>query len=158
MTEATIRKPPTGLSRLFFRAPIRLYRWHLGPLMGGRFLLLNHVGRVSHQPRQAVVEVVRHEEATGCYVIASGFGEGSQWFRNVMARPDITIQVGSRTIPVRAVRLPVEQAQAEMLDYAERHPRAARKLCGYMGFPSDGAPETFRRVGEVLPFVRLCPR
>ena len=53
MTETTIRTPPTGLARVFFRAPITLYRLHLGRLLGGRFLLLNHVGRVSHQPRQS---------------------------------------------------------------------------------------------------------
>jgi hypothetical protein len=76
----------------------------------------------------------------------------------VTANPDITIQVGKRTMDVHAERLPVEQAQDQMLDYAARHPSAARKLSGYMGFPSDGSPETYRKVGEVLPFLRLCPR
>jgi len=156
--DPSVRTPPTGISRLMFRAPITLYRWHLGRLMGERFLLLNHVGRVSGKPRQAVVEVVRHDPETDCYVISSGFGETSQWFQNVTANPDITIQVGKRTMDVHAERLPVEQAQDQMLDYAARHPSAARKLSGYMGFPSDGSPETYRKVGEVLPFLRLCPR
>jgi len=154
----SIRTPPTGLSRLMFRAPITLYRWHLGRLLGDRFVLINHRGRKSGLPRQAVVEVVRHEPEPDCYVISSGFGETSQWFQNVMANPDIAIQVGGRTLDVHAERLPVEQAQDEMLDYAARHPSAARKLCGYMGFPADGTPETYRQVGEVLPFIRLCPR
>ena len=53
-------KLPSGFSRLMFRLPIYLYKVGLGGLLGGRFLLLNHVGRKSGQPRQAVVEVVRH--------------------------------------------------------------------------------------------------
>lgn len=38
------RKPPTGLSRILFRAPIWLYRRGLGWLLGKRFLLINHIG------------------------------------------------------------------------------------------------------------------
>jgi hypothetical protein len=34
-------QPPKGLSRLFYRAPIWLYRLKLGWLLGHRFLLLN---------------------------------------------------------------------------------------------------------------------
>ena len=158
MPDPSLRTPPTGISRLMFRAPIALYRWHLGWMMGGRFLLLNHVGRVSGKPRRAVVEVVSHDPGTNCYVIASSFGEASQWFRNLMAAPDTTIQVGTHAMRVHAERLPVEQALAAMLDYAGRHPGAARKLSGYMGFPHDGSAETYRKVGEVLPFIRLCPR
>jgi len=154
----TTRQPPTGIRRTFFRLPITAYRWHLGRLLGERFVLLNHVGRKTGLPRQAVVEVVRHDPDTDCVVVSSGFGEGSQWYQNVMARPDLTIQLGSRTLAVHAERLPVEQAQEEMLGYARRHPTAARKLSGYMGFASDGTEETYRKVGEVLPFIRLCPR
>ena len=158
MPTPTVRTPPTGIQRLFFRMPITAYRWRLGWLMGGRFLLLNHTGRKSGLPRQAVVEVVRHDTESDCYVISSGFGEASQWYQNVMVMPDISIVAGRRTLDVHAERLPVDQAQQEMLDYAARHPAAARKLCGYMGFASDGSPETYRKVGEVLPFLRLCPR
>ena len=43
-------EPPTGLARLLWRAPIWMYRLHLGRLMGGRFLLLHHTGRVSGKP------------------------------------------------------------------------------------------------------------
>ncbi len=158
MPSPSLRKPPTGLQRILFRMPITAYRWHLGWLMGGRFVLIHHVGRSSGLPRAAVVEVVSHDPVTDCYVVASGFGEASQWYQNVMAQPDITIQVGSRVLSVRAERLPVDQAQAEMLDYARRHPAAARKLSGYMGFPADGTEETYRQVGTVLPYLRLCPR
>ncbi|WFR73002.1 hypothetical protein P9209_03930 [Prescottella defluvii] len=49
--------PPTGWKRRFFRMPITLYRWHLGALLGHRFVLVEHVGRRSGRTRQVVLEV-----------------------------------------------------------------------------------------------------
>jgi deazaflavin-dependent oxidoreductase (nitroreductase family) len=148
-------QPPRGLSRLLFRTPIYLYRVGLGWLLGGRFLLLNHVGRKSGLPRQAVVEVVRHDEASDTYVIASGFGERSQWFQNVMEQPEVTIQVGRRKLAVTAERLSREAAGDEMVDYARRHAGAARNLARFMGFEVDGSEEDYRALGEEIPFVHL---
>lgn len=156
-------KPPTGLSRLLFRLPIYLYRLGLGWLMGERFLLLNHTGRKSGLPRQAVVEVVRHDPASDTYIIASGFGEQSQWFQNLMHTPDVSIRVGRRTatadgcLAVHARRLSTEEAAHEMADYAQRNPSAARALARLMGFQVDGTEEGYRDLGRQLPFVALEP-
>ncbi|MBI1349675.1 MAG: nitroreductase family deazaflavin-dependent oxidoreductase [Actinomycetales bacterium] len=153
-----LRQPPTGLTRWFFRAPIGLYRAHLGWLMGGRFVLIEHIGRKSGQVRTVVVEVVRRDPATGAVVVSSGWGEKSQWLQNLQAHPDVTIQVGSTRMDVRAHRLSPEEGEAEMLDYARRHPKAAARLSGYMGFSSDGSEATYREVGRTLPYIRFDPR
>ena len=73
-------------NRVLVRAPIWLYRFHLGFLFGRRMLLLEHLGRKSGARRYAVLEVVDHPR-TDEYVIVSGFGERSQWYRNVVANP-----------------------------------------------------------------------
>lgn len=151
-------KPPSGVSRLLFRLPIALYKIGLGGLLGGRFLLLNHIGRKTGSPRQAVVEVVRHDPTNDTYIIASGFGEGSQWFQNLMHAPDVTIQVGRRTLLVRARRLSAEEAADEMADYVRRNPKAARALAGFMGFEMDGTEAGYRELGAQLPFVALKKR
>ncbi|SEK55561.1 hypothetical protein [Nonomuraea pusilla] len=39
--------PPSGLRRALWRLPVHLYRAGLGRLLGGRLMLLTHVGRVS---------------------------------------------------------------------------------------------------------------
>jgi deazaflavin-dependent oxidoreductase (nitroreductase family) len=103
-------QPPRGLARLAWRAPIWLYRLRLGGLLGERFLLLNHIGRRSGRPRQAVLEVMYRDGGGGAYFVASGFGERSDWYRNVMVHPDVTIQVGRRRMATRAERLPLPQA------------------------------------------------
>ncbi|MFF5033105.1 nitroreductase family deazaflavin-dependent oxidoreductase [Nocardia salmonicida] len=150
--------PPTGVRRLMFRAPIHLYRLRLGWLFGGRLLLLDHTGRVSGKPRQAVIEVVEHDSADGSFVVCSGFGPKAAWYQNILATPDTSIRVGLHTIQVTAVPLDTNEGGEFMARYAPRHPRAARKLVRFMGFVVDGTPEDYREVGRQLPFVRLCPR
>ncbi|MFD4294728.1 nitroreductase family deazaflavin-dependent oxidoreductase [Rhodococcus sp. NPDC058505] len=148
--------PPTGVRRLLFRTPIRLYRARLGWLLGGRFLLLHHRGRKSGLPREVVLEVVEHSP-DGSYVIASGFGKGSDWYRNLLAAPDTTIQVGRRTLAVHAATIDPDTGADLMARYATRHPRAGRALCRLMGFEVDGTPADFAAAGRLIPFVRLVP-
>lgn len=151
------RAPLTGIKRRLARAPIWLYGHRLGWMLTGHFIELNHVGRKTGLPRKAVVEVCRHDDGTGSYVICSGWGERSQWFQNLMANPNITIQVRNRRIPVTAHRLTAEQGGKEMVAYAHCHPRAAKRLSRFMGFEPDGSDDRYRDIGRNLPFVRLDP-
>ena len=148
---------PTGWERLAFRAPILLYRLRLGWLLGGRFMLLEHVGRATGELHRTVVEVIEHDAPTDSYVAASGFGTRSDWYRNLLAHPRATIQVGRRTVAVDAVPMPQDEGGELMARYATRHDAAARKLCRFMGFEVDGSAEDYRAVGRELPFVRFAP-
>jgi deazaflavin-dependent oxidoreductase (nitroreductase family) len=148
--------PPTGLRRRLWRLPIQLYRLGLGPLMGRRVMLLTHLGRVSGQRRQAVIEVVEHDERG--WVAASGFGPRADWYQNVLKTPDVTLQVGGRTLPVTATPLPADEGAEIMAQYAPRHPTAARRLSRIMGFEVDGSVQDYREVGRLVPFVRFIPR
>lgn len=159
MSEATaMRQPPRGLVRWLFRLPIGLYRMHLGWLLGGRFLLLRHIGRKSGLPRQTVVEVVRHDPADDVYIIASGFGEHTDWLLNLAHNPAVTIEVGRRKLAVQAQRLTPDEGAAELRDYARRHPRAAQALGRFMGVELDGSEAGFVAAGQVIPIVALRPR
>ncbi|MEV0202028.1 nitroreductase family deazaflavin-dependent oxidoreductase [Nonomuraea sp. NPDC050691] len=148
--------PPTGLRRGLWRLPILMYRVGLGPLLGGRVMLLTHTGRVSGRRRQAVIEVVQHDEHG--YVAASGFGRKADWYRNVMATPEVTLQVGGRTLRATATPLEADLGAEILARYAPRHPVAARHLCRIMGFAVDGSVEDYREAGKLIPFVRFTPR
>lgn len=150
--------PPAGLSRLFFRLPIYLYRLHLGWLLGGRFLLVNHIGRKSGQLRQVVIEVVEHDPAADTYTVAAGFGRKSDWYLNLLKTPDVTIQVGRRTLAVTAVPLTPDVGGETMVRYARRHETAARNLARFMGYQVDGTEADYRALGRELPFMQFRPR
>lgn len=149
--------PPTGIGRFLFRLPIWLYRLKIGWILGGRFVLINHIGRKSGLARQVVVEVVRHDKANDRYIVCSGFGKKAQWYQNLRATPDVTIQVGARQLAVHATPLSPKAGGDEMVDYAQRNPIAARNLGKFMGFTVDGSAASYRAAGEQLPFIALQP-
>lgn len=115
-------------NRTLVRAPIWLYRARLGFVMGHRMLLLEHVGRKTGARRYAVLEVVErpsHDE----YVIVSGFGERSQWYRNVLADPHVHVSVGfHQAIPAVVTPMRRDSAEAALARYAERYPRTWARI------------------------------
>lgn len=148
---------PRGIRRMLYRLPVWLYRARLGILLGNRFVLINHVGRKTGKLRQVVVEVVVRNPATGAVTVASGFGPRADWYRNLLAHPDATIQLGSRSLTVRAVPLSEDEAAEAMVAYARHHPRAARGLSALMGFRVDGSEADYLEVGRRIPMLRLEP-
>jgi deazaflavin-dependent oxidoreductase (nitroreductase family) len=148
-----------GLARLAARAPRWLYRLGLGRLLGGRFLMLTHIGRKSGLPRQVVLEVVRHDTAADTYLIASGWGERADWLRNIEQNPHVLVHTGARRVEATASRLPIEAAADEFCEYARRHPLAARNLSKLMtGVALDRTTVSCRRLAERVPLVALHVR
>ncbi len=149
-------KPPQGWKRLLFRAPLLLYRVGLGWLLGKRFLLLNHLGRKSGLARKTVLEVVNYDSETDTYYIASGYGKKAQWYKNIVADPNVNIQVGLRRLAVQAMPLEPDESGEMMVKYAKKYPKAAKALCHLVGYQVDGSPEDYRTIGkDVIPFFAL---
>jgi deazaflavin-dependent oxidoreductase (nitroreductase family) len=151
------RKPPTGAARWFLRAPIWMYRLGLGGLLGKKFILLNHTGRKSGLPRQAVLEVVIYDRETNIIYINAGFGTRSQWYQNLLAQPETSIQIGWRKMEIRARQLSPQEGGELFLKFiktapfAERYPKA-------LGYEVDGTDEDYRAMGEMMIFLALEPR
>ncbi|MBQ0922528.1 nitroreductase family deazaflavin-dependent oxidoreductase [Saccharopolyspora endophytica] len=138
-------------TRWLVRAPIWIFRAGLGGVFGQRLLMLEHVGRKSRQPRYVVLEVVDRTE-TG-YVLAAGFGERTQWLRNLDAHPGAHVSVGARSrVPVEARRLTPAEAAETLQRYAARNPRAWAKLRPVFE-RTLGAP--ISESGTTLPMVAL---
>jgi len=139
-------------NRRFVRAPIALYRAHLGFLFGHRLLMLEHRGRVSGLPRHVVLEVV-DRPAPDEYVVAAGFGMRAQWLRNVLHDPQVRVTTGWHgPRPGRAELLDAGEAAHALQRYASRHPRAWQRLKPVFEETLD-APITTD--GTSLPMVRL---
>ncbi len=111
-------------SRRLMRAPIWLYRARLGFLFGSRMLMLEHIGRQTGARRYVVLEVFDHP-TPDTYVVVSGFGTRSQWFRNVQAHPQVRVFVaGHPPAHATARKLTPAEADAALDAYITRHPRA----------------------------------
>jgi deazaflavin-dependent oxidoreductase (nitroreductase family) len=111
-------------------------------------LMLEHIGRKTGARRYAVLEVVDHP-APSQYVIVSGFGEKSQWYRNVVAHPQVRVSVGvRRDVPATATPMTTEAVEETLDRYARHHPRTWRTLQEAMSSALD-TPDL------KLPMVRL---
>jgi deazaflavin-dependent oxidoreductase (nitroreductase family) len=146
-------KLPQGFSRWLLRAPLWIYRAGLGFLLGKRFVWLKHTGRKSGLSREAVIEVVRFDAREKKCIVASGWGERSDWFQNVMHNPEVSIKVSKYQFKAHAVRLSVDEAGCELLDYSRRHPLAFKELARYMGYRLDGTQADVYALGRYLPMV-----
>jgi deazaflavin-dependent oxidoreductase (nitroreductase family) len=145
-----------GQRRKMLRLPIWLYRLRLGRLLGNRFLLLTHVGRKTGLPHQTVVEVVSHNSTKDKYVIASGWREKSDRFRNIQNTPTVNVEVGRRSFQAYATILSVAEAQEELLDYAHKHPAAFRELANLMmGEHLEATKEDCGKLAQSIPLVAL---
>lgn len=151
---SSVRRPGT-VGRLFFRAPITLYRIGLGGLMPMQ-LLLTTVGRKSGQPRRAVVDVLRHDAATDTYYVVSAYGESSDWYRNLRANPAVCVQVRWRRVPARAAALPQDEAEELLLDYWRRHRLYARVTMRLVGVKAANEDEV-RAAAAQLRVVAIKP-
>jgi len=151
---SSVRRPGM-LGRLFFRAPIVLYRIGLGGLMPMQ-LLLTTVGRKSGRPRQAVVDVLRHDADTDTYYVTSAYGAHSDWYRNLQANPTVRVQVRWRKFSARATILPKEEAEEVLLDHWRRHRLYSRVTLRLVGLKATSEEEV-RTAAAQLRVVAIKP-
>lgn len=139
-------------TRWLVRAPIWLFRARLGFVLGGRFLLLEHVGRTTGRRRYVVLEVL-DRRSPGVIHVVSGLGRGSAWFRNVQAEPHVRVQTGiGPSRPGYARELDPPAARRALATYAHDHPEAWRRLQPVLEAASGAA---MADAGTSLPVVEL---
>jgi deazaflavin-dependent oxidoreductase (nitroreductase family) len=118
-------------------------------LLGHRFpgsppmLLLDHVGAKSGTRRTSPLVYARDGEDVILVASKGGFPRNPAWFHNLMANPDVVVQIGSRRQPVRA----------RVADPQERKrlwPKVVQVYSGYDDYQ--------RRTEREIPLVILEPR
>ncbi|MGH2879450.1 MAG: nitroreductase family deazaflavin-dependent oxidoreductase [Solirubrobacteraceae bacterium] len=152
------RHPPSPLLRLFFKAPVVLYRLRMGWLLGSRFLLLTHTGRRTGQTRQTVLEVVGYDRSIREAVVIAAWGERAQWLRNLEASPAISVQIGRTrwATPEHRV-LDAEQTAEVIATYRREHSLIARLIGKLLGWPLDVADPSYEQFVKTLCAVVFRP-
>jgi|HigsolmetaAR206D_1030411.scaffolds.fasta_scaffold27070_1 deazaflavin-dependent nitroreductase family protein len=160
MTDSTkTRTKPKGMLRRFLRSPVWIYRLGFGALLGDRFLMLTHVGRKSGQLRRTVLEVVWHDPAQQSYLVASGWGEKADWFKNIQAKPGVLIEVGKRRCEARARLLSEREALAQLRAFAAAYPARFKTIARVtLGKVYSGSPDVdVILLAGKLPWVLFEP-
>jgi deazaflavin-dependent oxidoreductase (nitroreductase family) len=117
---------------------------HTIPGVGGKMLLLDHIGARSGDARTSPLLYFRDRENVVVVASKGGFPKHPAWFHNLRAHPETTVQIGSERRPVRArVATPEERERL--------WPRAVEAYGGYADYQR-------RSRGREIPLVILEPR
>ena len=89
--------------------------------------------------------------------IAAGWGGNTDWYRNLLANPQVTVQVGSRKFATLAEPAPDEEVARYMMEVSQRHPRMDRVWNRWSDQPVDGTFESYVHTARFFPSVWLKP-
>lgn len=96
------------LNRLVFKTPLIWWRMGLGGILshkalsGSRMLVLTCWGRKSQKPRHTMLSYVQVGERE---YVCSGWGAGTDWYKNILENPHVTVQVGHGIYGAKARRV-----------------------------------------------------
>ncbi len=131
----------------FQRAPLVLYRFGLGPLLGQR-LRLTHTGRRTGTVYRTILEVIEHDQDADEYRVGAVWGPESDWFKNVRAGGASEVLIGRRTFIPSTRILGETEADAIIGRYRRRRPRWSALSERMVGRPLTAA---------TVPIVGLKP-
>ncbi|MFH0960249.1 MAG: nitroreductase family deazaflavin-dependent oxidoreductase [Pseudomonadota bacterium] len=96
------------LNRLLFKTPLIWWRMGLGKLLshkalsGSKMLVLTSWGRISQKPRHTMLSYVLVGERE---YVCSGWGARTDWYKNILVNPHVTVQVGQKVYGAKARRV-----------------------------------------------------
>lgn len=158
MGQFNFKQKPSGLFKHFLHAPTWLYRWHLGFVMGKRFVMIEHRGRKSDILYRTVLEVAGRYPDTNEWIVTSGTGSKADWYRNLEAGKLDSVWIGSQRHEASTRFLEAEKAATVFHDYEIAHPKAAVKLMSSMGVEHDGTDEGRIEMMRRIPMVSFVLR
>lgn len=157
MVTRFLRKPPGRLLRFILRLPILQYRLGLQKPFENRILILTTRGRKTGKLRRTAVGYA-FEPATNGYLVMTGWGGKSDWFRNASADPGVELWVGTRRMKATASELSMEENIAEIKRMFKMDPFAINMLSELENLPFDGSEGWYRTVSAHNPSLRIIPR
>lgn len=134
------------------------YALGLGPLIGRKVLLLTTIGRKSGLPR---VTPLQYEEISGCYYLGSALGIKSDWYRNILANPQVEVRVRRNKFKgIAEASTDIEQL-VEFIQYRlERNPHMLGAILKAHGIPAKPTREQLAEYSKdrALVIIRPLPK
>ena len=151
--------PKKGIGPFFkwiFKIPILYYKLGLGWMLEKRFLLLTTTGRKTGKLHHTPLEFV-YDPQQDWYRVAPGWGGNTDWYKNVLHNPHVTVQVGRRKFHAVTESVPAQEAAEFMQTTSRRHPSMDKVWNRWSDLPVDGSWESYLHAAGFFPSVRLKP-
>jgi len=113
-----------------------------GNFAGAPLLLLHTVGKRSGKPRINPMMYLSDENRYLVFASKAGSDRNPDWYHNLLAHPEVQIEVGDEILNVRAVELHGASRDAYFAEQARRYP-------GFAGYQ--------RNTERIIPVVALVP-
>lgn len=142
---------PNSVLKRLARLPVVLYRLNLGRLLGHRFLVIVHEGRRSARIYSTVVEVIHWDSERAEAVVASGWGERANWYRNLRATPAREVLIAGERFRPSQRFLDLDERITTLRAYQRQHPRLTGVVGKLLGLPDPG--NDLHAIASRLPMV-----
>jgi deazaflavin-dependent oxidoreductase (nitroreductase family) len=162
-TEPSFTRPRAGrFLRLFLAVPRLVYRGPIAEVLRARcVLLLTTQGRRTGLPRTTPVSFMALDDH---FVVFSGWGIGSSWYRNILANAAVVIRVGQREMQAAARPVEDPERRSELMRQMQARssacgpPRPLRPLLKLSGvFDYQAEIDMAVAAGGTLPVVEIFP-
>jgi len=150
------KRNPGAIMRLIFKIPVLFHRMGLGFLIPKNVLFLTTTGRRSGKKRLTPLGFGYDTDENG-YVVISGWEGHTDWFRNLLADPNVHIQLHNFEFDCRAEILPLEKRVIQIDEYNRRNPFAKRLWLSVFGDTYRDTPDGLLKIAEKMPSVVFRP-
>jgi deazaflavin-dependent oxidoreductase (nitroreductase family) len=93
-----------------------------GPLAGRPLMILTTTGAKSGEPREAVITYTREGDRYVIVASKSGAPTNPQWYHNLLANPQATVEAGGETFQARATEVTGAERDRLYEQHAEERP------------------------------------
>lgn len=139
----------------FMKLPRFLYKLGFHRFMGHFVLLLTTTGRKSGLKR---VTPLQYEKIDNAYYIASARGSKADWYRNILANPNVEVRVKSRQFHASAEPTTDPSRIADFLQVRlKRHPTMMGNMLRSEGLPKNPTREQLECFAENSAMVVIRP-
>ncbi|MCY3779610.1 MAG: nitroreductase family deazaflavin-dependent oxidoreductase [Chloroflexi bacterium] len=150
-----LEERPQGLIQSIYRFPISLYRLGWGGILGWLpMLVMTTKGRRSGSPRHVMVEFRRHGSK---YYVFSAWGERTDWYRNLLQHPRVTIQHGTHVFAADARPVQDNAEALRALYLFTRNSRLYERMFAGMSSAQSADLNSLADVAQEFTLVRLEP-
>jgi len=136
-----------------FKFPLLLDRLGLWFLIPRGILILTTTGRRTGSPRRTPMEYGT-VQPDGSYIVMSGWGGRTDWYRNALADPRVSIKIGRLKYQAMADPLEGEEVARMLEEVIQTNSAALRFFTRWSG-PLDASPEGLRTAAPYFPSLRL---
>jgi deazaflavin-dependent oxidoreductase (nitroreductase family) len=124
-------------------------------IAGDLVLLLITTGRKSGLLRTTPLQ---YEEVNGNYFVASARGKDADWYKNILACPEVIVQVKSKSYRANAKAITDPDQMADFLELRlKRRPRMIKAIMRMEGLPSQFDREDLVAFAENKALVEIQP-